>query len=114
MLRGARLGLRRCRYYSEVTVRGATSTAMLVAMLLAAALPPRAAAQPTRLEPSFLLPVDPAWTTVLDSGPSHPPAYDRTQAYIPLRNDTVVAVDLLTGTLPWTLETAGGAPLGGG
>ena len=99
-----------------MNVRRTTSTAALVAALLAVtpaarataqlAVTPaaRATAQPPRFEPSFLLPVDTAWTTVLDAGPRHPPAYDGARAYVPLRNDTVVAVDLLTGEPFWTIE----------
>ena len=73
-------------------------------MLLAVTPAPSATAQPTRFEPSFLLPVDHAWTAVLDSGPRHGPAYDSTGVYIALRNDTVVAVELLTGAVTWTIE----------
>ena len=87
-----------------MNVRRTTSTAALVAVLLAVTPAARAAAQPPRFEPSFLLPVDTAWTTVLDAGPRHSPAYDGAGAYVPLRNDTVVAVDLLTGEPFWTIE----------
>lgn len=72
-------------------------------MLLAATGAPPAAAQEPRFEPSYLLPVDTAWTTVLDSGPRHAPAYDAAQAYVALRNDTLVAVDLLSGEVVWTV-----------
>ena len=87
-----------------MNLRRTTSTAALVAVLLAVTPAARAAAQPPRFEPSFLLPVDAAWTTVLDAGPRHSPAYDGAGAYVPLRNDTVVAVDLLTGEPFWTIE----------
>ena len=78
-------------------------SAAIVGMLLAAGSP--ALAQPApRFEPSFLLPVDVAWTAVLDSSPRHDPAFDRERIYIALRNDTVVAVDLATGEPVWTVE----------
>ena len=79
---------------------------MLAALLPAAAPAPRAAAQQAqqaRFKPSFLLPVDLAWTAELDSGPRHAPAYDRTRVYVGLRNDTLVAVDLLAGETVWTI-----------
>ena len=75
-------------------------------MLLGVTPAPPSAAQPrpTRFEPSFLLPVDPAWTTVLESGPRHGPAYDSVRAYVALRNDTLAAVELQTGAVVWTVE----------
>ena len=79
---------------------------MLAALLPAAAPAPRAAAQEAqqaRFKPSFLLPVDLAWTAELESGPRHPPAYDRAHVYVGLRNDTLVAVDLLDGAPVWTI-----------
>ena len=94
----------RCRYYSGVSVRRTTAAAVLAALLPAAAPAPRAAAQAERFEPSFLLPVDRAWTAELDSGPRHAPAHDRTHVYVGLRNDTLVAVDLLSGAPAWTIE----------
>ena len=89
-----------------VDVRRTTSSAVLVAILLAVILAPPSAAQPTprRFEPSFLLPVDLAWTTVLESGPRHGPAYDSVRAYVALRNDSLTAVDLQTGEVDWTVE----------
>ena len=70
---------------------------------VAAAAPSRA--QPSEpFPPSYLLPVDPAWTTALGSGPRHAPAYDGERAYIALRNDHLVGVDLETGALLWTVE----------
>ena len=88
-----------------MTVRRTTSTAALVATLLAVGAAATARAQPAvRFEPSFLLPVDPAWTTALDSGPRHGPAYDGERAYIALRNDDLVAVSLQTGERLWTVE----------
>ena len=102
---GVRLGRFDCRYYSGVTVRRTTSTAALVAMLLAIAPPAPARAQPAeRFEPSFLLPVDPAWTLSLGSSPRHGPAFDGELAFLALRNDDLVAVDLLTGRRLWTVE----------
>ena len=75
-------------------------------MLLAVTLVPPSAAQPapTRFEPSFILPVDSAWTTDLESPPRHGPAYDALRAYVALRNDSLTAVDLQTGEVVWTVE----------
>ena len=74
-------------------------------MLLAVAGAARAGAQPQeRFEPSFLLPVDLAWTTRLEDGPRHPPAYDRERAYVALRTDSLVAIDLRTGQQVWIVE----------
>ena len=55
-------------------------------------------------EPPAVLPVDVAWTTELDAGPLHLPAYDRTHAFIPLRNGELVAVDLRTGEPVWSVD----------
>lgn len=102
---GVRLGPLDCRYYTEVTVRRTTSAAVLAAMLLAAAAAAVVMAQPrTRFEPSFLLPVDVAWTAALGSSPRHSPAYDRERAYLALRDDSLVAVDLETGERTWTVD----------
>ena len=74
-------------------------------LLLSVAPDAPARAQPTtRFEPSFLLPVDVGWTTSLGGSPRHDPAFDRERVYIALRNDNVVAVDLVTGERAWTVE----------
>lgn len=83
-------------------------------MLAVASVLPLRAQPPVRFEPSFLLPVDVAWTTTLDSGPRHGPAYDGTRAYLVLRNDSVVAVDLPTGEQLWTVEQQVDHPLAAG
>ena len=63
------------------------------------------AAQPGRpFPPSYLLPVDQAWTTALGSSPRHGPAFDRERAFVALRNDSLVALDLVTGEQIWTVE----------
>ncbi len=73
--------------------------------LLAVAHPAPAWAQPTtRFEPSFLLPVDVAWTTDLGGNLRHEPGFDRERVYVALGNDNVVAVDLVTGERVWTVE----------
>lgn len=70
---------------------------------VAAAVPSRA--QPVEpFPPSYLLPVDPAWTTVLNTGPRHGPAFDPERAFVALRNDNLVALDLVTGEQVWTVE----------
>ena len=66
-------------------------------------------------EPPAVLPVDVAWTTELDAGPLHLPAYDGTRAFISLRNGELVAVDLRTGELVWSVaQPADQAPVAGG
>lgn len=74
-------------------------------MLLAVADARPATAQPNEpFAPSYLLPVDTAWTTVLDGSLRHPLAFDRERAYAALRNDRLVALDLATGEQAWTVE----------
>ena len=70
---------------------------------VAAAVPSRA--QPGEpFPPSYLLPVDPVWTTALNSSPRHRPVFDRERAFVALRNDNLVALDLVTGEQIWSVE----------
>lgn len=74
-------------------------------MLLAAG--PAAQVQPQprpSFAPSYLLPVDAVWETTLDGSPRHAPAFDRERAYVALRDDRLVALDLLTGEQVWSVE----------
>ena len=74
-------------------------------MLLAVAPARPAKAQPNaRFAPSYLLPVDAAWTSVLDGSPRHPLAFDCERAYAALRTDRLVALDLATGEQIWTVD----------
>jgi outer membrane protein assembly factor BamB len=50
--------------------------------------------------PSFF-PVETSWTTDLEQPPGASPAYDETNAYIPLRDGTLVAMKLEDGTIAW-------------
>ena len=70
---------------------------------LTGAVPSRAQPGAT-FPPSYLLPVDPAWTTVLAGSPGHGPAFDRERAFVALRGDSLVALDLVTGEQIWTVE----------
>jgi len=62
-------------------------------LLLLAAL-----AQATALT---LAALDVRWLVPLETPPAAPPAYDLTMAYVPLRNGTLVAVDLDHGRIVW-------------
>ncbi len=74
-------------------------------MLLAVVPAAPAKAQPSaRFAPSHLLPVDAAWTSVLDGSPRHPLAFDSERAYAALRTDRLVALDLATGEQLWAVE----------
>lgn len=83
-------------------------------MLAVVSVLPLRAQPAVEFEPSFLLPVDVAWTTTLDSGPRQGPAYDAARAYLALRNDSVVAVELSTGERLWTVEQPVDHPLAAG
>lgn len=62
-------------------------------------------AQPDEPFPaSYLLPVDLAWTTPLDGSPRHAPAFDNERAFVGLREDALVALDLATGRPVWSVE----------
>ena len=50
--------------------------------------------------PSFF-PIELIWTTDLGQPPGASPAYDETNAYIPLRDGTLVAMKLEDGTIAW-------------
>ena len=74
-------------------------------MLLTVAPPAPGSAQPADpFEPSFLLPVDIAWTLSLGGSPRHAPAFDHERAYVALRNDDLIAADLRTGQRLWTVD----------
>ena len=74
-------------------------------MLLGVATAAPSGAQPTRpFAPSYLLPVDLAWTTALGASPLHDPAFDRERAFVALRDDNLVALDLVTGERIWSTE----------
>jgi outer membrane protein assembly factor BamB len=53
-------------------------------------------------EPLVVFPGGVVWQTVLVVAPAYPPAFDGSRAYVPLRDDTVVAVTLETGAVAWT------------
>jgi outer membrane protein assembly factor BamB len=44
------------------------------------------------------------WKLTLPDGPSAPAAYDTSQAYIPLRDGTLIAIALADGRTLWTVE----------
>ena len=46
-------------------------------------------------------PIETSWTTELEQPPGASPAYDETNAYIPLRDGTLVAMKLEDGTIAW-------------
>lgn len=87
-----------------MTVRRTTAAA-LAAMLLAAGPQAQAQRQPRApFAPSHLLPVDAVWETTLDGSPRHAPAFDRERAYVALRDDRLIALDLATGEPVWSVE----------
>jgi eukaryotic-like serine/threonine-protein kinase len=46
----------------------------------------------------------PAWTATLPAPPSAPPAFDDTQAYVPLRNGRLIAASLSDGAIRWSVD----------
>jgi len=54
--------------------------------------------------PSFWAPFYPHWSTVLEASPIGPPAFDKTHAYVGLRDGWLVAVALATGAVVWSVE----------
>jgi outer membrane protein assembly factor BamB len=50
--------------------------------------------------------LDVRWLVPLDTPPAAMPAYDATRGYVPLRNGTIVAVDLDRGRVAWRREIA--------
>jgi outer membrane protein assembly factor BamB len=50
--------------------------------------------------------LDVRWVVPLDTAPAALPAYDRTSAYVPLRNGSIVAVDLDRGRVLWRRDRA--------
>jgi eukaryotic-like serine/threonine-protein kinase len=50
--------------------------------------------------------LDLRWVVALDTPPAATPAYDQESAYVPLRNGTLVAVDLNRGRITWRREVA--------
>ncbi|MDO8835131.1 MAG: PQQ-binding-like beta-propeller repeat protein [Vicinamibacterales bacterium] len=55
-----------------------------------------------KIRPLVAFPGGIVWQTLLVAAPVHQPAFDPSRAYVPLRDDTVVAVALETGELAWT------------
>jgi outer membrane protein assembly factor BamB len=58
----------------------------------------------------FAFPLESRWSLALPSPPIFPPAYDRSRAYIPLRDGSLTAVDLEDGRAAWHVEAAASAP----
>lgn len=50
--------------------------------------------------------LEPTLEVALDAQPSAPAAFDATTAYVPLKGGRLVAIDLATGKLRWTVEIA--------
>ena len=51
--------------------------------------------------------LDPRWLTAFDAPAAAPPGFDANSAYVPLRGGGLVAIDLDTGGLRWTLPAVG-------
>src|SRR5260221_3485375 len=67
-------------------------------------------------EPKALpfFPTRAAWSLALNNPLAETPAYDATRAYVPIAGDRLVAYDLKTGTLAWTVTAAPTMPLATG
>jgi outer membrane protein assembly factor BamB len=79
----------------------------------AGAPPPAQAAAPVDVPqpPAWLSPV---WTISLPGEPAALPAYDAAQAYVPLRDNRLVALSLTTGEVRWSIDLGvPGAPAAG-
>ena len=56
--------------------------------------------------PDSLFPLQQNWSVSLEHLPTAAPAFDEEYAYVPLGNDTVVAISLIDGTLRWSVTAA--------
>jgi outer membrane protein assembly factor BamB len=96
-MRDLSLGSVGSRYYNGVRVLR-TTISCVAAVFLCAFIP-----NPVRADGLFF-PLKPKWSAALTELPGFPPAYDRTQAYIALRNSTLVAFSLDSGEQRWSVE----------
>lgn len=83
-----------------------------IALILLAAASRAAAAGPP--PPLPFVPTRVVWSLPLNNAVTGPPAYDGTRAFIPIAGDRLVAYDLKTGTLTWTVSAAPALPLAAG
>ena len=56
--------------------------------------------------PASLFPLQQNWSVSLEDLPTAAPAFDEEYAYVPLGNDTVVAISLIDGTIRWSVTAA--------
>ncbi len=89
---------RRCAVHRRRVVRGVATS--VVAISCAATV---AASDDARRGPSPIFPLGVAWSTDLGDGPNHEAAYEPTRAYVPLRDGTLVAVDIQSGDILWSV-----------
>ena len=75
----------------------------IIVLLIGGYVPLNTAPTDDPYRPSPIFPLDVGWSTDLGDAPIHEPAYDETQAYIPLRNGTLAAVALTNGAVRWSI-----------
>jgi outer membrane protein assembly factor BamB len=78
-------------------------------ILIAAVAAPRAAQQPRAdTAAERIVALDARWTVSFDTAPSAPAGYDQQLAYVPLKDGTLVSIDLSEGRVAWRVpyETA--------
>jgi len=56
--------------------------------------------------PDSLFPLQQYWSVDLGSPPTAAPVFDEESAYVPLENDTVVAITLIDGTIRWSVTAS--------
>ena len=56
--------------------------------------------------PPTFFPLQSRWITELGEAPAATPAHDDAQVFVPLRNGTLVAVQVIDGSIGWTTELA--------
>ena len=92
-----------CRSFPFPILRLAPCVAIFLALANSASIAQTTITeQDNRLPRSqSFFPIETSWTTELEQPPGASPAYDETNAYIPLRDGTLVAMKLEDGTIAW-------------
>ena len=58
----------------------------------------------SEVPPSSFFPLQQRWSTDLEQPPVAPPVFDAEHAYVPLRDGTLAAVNLVDGSIAWSAE----------
>jgi outer membrane protein assembly factor BamB len=89
--------------FSRTTICSVVSTIFILSALSHAQAP--TSSTPSS-PPARIVALDPRWTVSLTSPPAAPPGFDQQTAYVPLDGGTLLAIDLNSGAVRWTLADA--------